>query len=123
MKPTSWSLQQLSIAPSSAAAPAISVAELEKIAQLAGLEVPAARIDQAHRDVCGMIAWCGQIKHVNTDGVTPMFTPLQQHEGGSLQMRPDAVSDGGNAAGVLKNAARKEGAYFVAPKMVDHDDS
>lgn len=60
----------------------------------------------------------------------PLFTPLQQYDT-SLPTRVDlAVSSETagtagmpGAARLLAGAARSEGGFFVAPKVVDHDDS
>lgn len=120
----SWSLKQLSISDADNQRAPLTPVELDKIVQLAGLTVPSDRVAQLHSDVSTTINWMGQIRHVDTTGVEPMFTPLQQHTPAiTLPVRPDAVSEGGQAPRLLSNAQRKEGQYFVAPKVVDHDDS
>ena len=143
MPGATWSLAQLNV--SQQRTPPVTIAELQKIAQLSGLTIPDDRVERAHADVAGLIAWCGQIRHIKTEGVVPMFTPLQQHKlpnannqiagagvggvepppeiGIPLRTRADVVDEGGQAAKVLQNAKRREGSYFVAPKMQDHDDS
>ncbi len=64
MKGPSWSLKQLSVDDTHKAP--ITPAELEKIAQLAGLSVPAENVAKLHSEVAGMINWMGQIRHVET---------------------------------------------------------
>jgi Asp-tRNA(Asn)/Glu-tRNA(Gln) amidotransferase C subunit len=58
-----------------------------------------------------------QVAGAGIGGAPPLEVGVQ------LRTRPDVVDEGGQAKKVLQNAARKEGAYFVAPKMIDHDDS
>ena len=93
---------------------------MEKIAELAYLNLPKEDVERSYADVMGIVSWIGQLRNVETTGIKPMFTPLQQH-GITSPLRKDEVGAGGDAKRVLQNAKRKEGNYFVAPKMVDHD--
>nr|CAD7202830.1 unnamed protein product [Timema douglasi] len=58
------------------------------------------------------IRFADQIHSVDTTGVEPMFSVLQDS---SLHLRDDSVTDGNCRKEVLANAAVTEEEYFVAP--------
>jgi aspartyl-tRNA(Asn)/glutamyl-tRNA(Gln) amidotransferase subunit C len=62
-----------------------------------------------------ILAFVEQLKEVNVEGVEPMtsVTPMR------LKSRADEVTDGGDAAAVLKNAPQTEGGFFLVPKVVE----
>lgn len=90
------------------------------------------------QDLQSIINWISQIKHLDTTGINPMYTPLEvmkrnnsnQHNinnsndanynGYELQTRADQVTQDPNAAQIaLSNAPYKYGGFFVVPKVVD----
>ena len=62
-----------------------------------------------------ILAFVEQLSEVNVDGVEPMtsVTPMV------MKKRKDAVTDGGIAGDVLRNAPAREGNYFAVPKVVE----
>jgi aspartyl-tRNA(Asn)/glutamyl-tRNA(Gln) amidotransferase subunit C len=55
---------------------------------------------------------------VNTDGVEPMAGGAPEGQP-AMRMREDAVTDGGQADAVLRNAPDRMGEYFGVPKVVE----
>ncbi|XP_052779071.1 glutamyl-tRNA(Gln) amidotransferase subunit C, mitochondrial-like [Mya arenaria] len=58
------------------------------------------------------IEYAGQLSVVDTAGVEPMFSMLEDQE---LALQDDVVSEGGCREDVLQNASKIEEDYFVAP--------
>lgn len=58
------------------------------------------------------IEYANQLHVVNTEGVEPMYTVLEDRE---LLLREDGVTEGGDKASILQNAVKVEEDYFVAP--------
>lgn len=58
------------------------------------------------------IEYANQLHVVDTDGVEPMYSVLEDRE---LRLREDWVTEGGCKAGVLQNAVKVDEDYFVAP--------
>jgi len=94
---------------------AIDVATVRKVARLARLAVPEARLEPLANELNGIMAWIEQLGEVDTDGVEPMTSAVAQ----ALPLRDDVVTDGGDAAKALSNAPRAIDGFFVVPKVVE----
>ncbi len=88
---------------------------MRKVARLARLAVPEARLEPLANELNGIMAWIEQLGEVDTDGVEPMTSAVAA----SLTMREDVVTEGGDPAKVLSNAPRTTGNFFVVPKVVE----
>ena len=62
-----------------------------------------------------MLAFVEQLSEVKVENVEPMtsVTPM------AMKKRVDAVTDGGIAADVVKNAPMSEDNFFLVPKVVE----
>lgn len=89
---------------------------VRKVARLARLALPEARVKPMAAELNGIMAWIEQLNEVDIEGVEPMTSAV---EGASLPMRDDVVSDGNNPERVLKNAPKAEDGFFVVPKVVE----
>ncbi len=89
---------------------------VRKVAKLARLALPEARVAPMAAELNGIMAWIEQLNEVDIDGVAPMTSAV---EGAALPMREDVVTDGGDARRVLKNAPKSEDGFFVVPKVVE----
>ncbi|GAB0087358.1 Glutamyl-tRNA(Gln) amidotransferase subunit C, mitochondrial [Sergentomyia squamirostris] len=67
---------------------------------------------EALKIVTDSIAFADKILEIDTKGVEPLYTVLEDCD---LQLRVDRVSDGNIREEVLKNASVTEEEYFVAP--------
>ncbi|XP_059612497.1 glutamyl-tRNA(Gln) amidotransferase subunit C, mitochondrial [Phlebotomus argentipes] len=67
---------------------------------------------EALRVVEDSIAFADKILDINTEGVEPLYTVLEDCD---LELREDKVTDGNIREEVLKNASVTEEEYFVAP--------
>jgi len=94
---------------------AIDVATVRKVARLARLKVAEERLEPLSREISGIITWIEQLGEVDTDGVEPMTSAVEQ----ALPMREDVVTDGGQPALVLANAPKSHNNFFVVPKVVE----
>ena len=94
---------------------AIDVEIVRKIAQLAHIREPEARLASLAGELSGILEWIEQLNEVDTDGVEPMTSVVAL----ALPMREDVVIEGGDAAGVLANAPKVRDGFFVVPKVVE----
>ena len=62
-----------------------------------------------------LLAWVEQLSEVDCENVAPMTSVVEQR----LGMREDAVTDGGYADDLMKNAPQSEDHFFVVPKVVE----
>jgi len=94
---------------------AIDVATVRKVAKLARIAEPEARLDSLVQELNGILTWIEQLEEVDTDGVEPMTSVVHQ----GLPMREDVVTEGGEPARVLANAPKTAKDFFVVPKVVE----
>ena len=94
---------------------AIDVATVRKVARLARIAEPEDRLEGLARELNGIMAWIEQLGEVDTDGVEPMTSAVEQ----PLPMREDVVTEGGDPARVLANAPKTVSNFFVVPKVVE----
>ena len=94
---------------------AIDAATVRKVARLARIAEPEDRIEPLAKELSGLIAWIEQLAEVDTDGVIPMTSAVEQ----PLPMREDVVTEGGDAGIVLSNAPSQADGFFVVPKVVE----
>jgi aspartyl-tRNA(Asn)/glutamyl-tRNA(Gln) amidotransferase subunit C len=97
------------------AAMAIDAATVRKVAKLARINEPEARLESMARELNGIMTWIDQLAEVDTDGVEPMASAVDL----KLPMREDVVTEGGDPAKVLANAPSSKDNFFVVPKVVE----
>ncbi len=89
---------------------------VRKVARLARLALPEARVAAMAAELNSIMAWIEQLNEVDIEGVEPMTSAV---EGMSLPMREDVVTDGNDVQRVVKNAPKSEDGFFVVPKVVE----
>ncbi len=88
---------------------------VRRIAQLARIRVEEEELDPLANELSAILGWIEQLDEVNTDGVKPM-TSVEAME---MKKREDEVTDGFCAEDILANAPKREGNFFVVPKVVE----
>jgi aspartyl-tRNA(Asn)/glutamyl-tRNA(Gln) amidotransferase subunit C len=86
-----------------------------RVAHLARIEVAEADLDHVAAELNGILGFMEQLTEVDVTGVEPMtsVTPM------NLTMRPDIITDGGDAERVLANAPLRRNGFFAVPKVVE----
>ena len=94
---------------------AVDASTVRRIARLARIAVAEDEIAHLQDELNAMLTFVEQLSEVNVEGVEPMVsvTPM------TMKKRADAVTDGGDAAAILKNAPATQDNYFLVPKVVE----
>jgi len=94
---------------------AVDADTVRRIAHLARIAVADEEIDHLKGELNAMLAFVEQLEKVNVNGVEPMtsVTPM------AMKKRADAVTDGGIADAIVKNAPTSEDNFFLVPKVVE----
>jgi len=94
---------------------AVDAETVRRIARLARIAVAEDEIGHLGGELNAMLAFIEQLSEVNIEGVEPMtsVTPM------TMKKRVDAVTDGGIADDIVRNAPMSEDNYFVVPKVVE----
>ena len=90
-------------------------AAVAKIAKLARLKMEPDRQEAMASELNRILSFVEELQSVNTDNVPPMTSVMPM----KLRQREDAVTDGGNAEAVLKNAPQRQGDFYTVPKVVE----
>ena len=93
----------------------VDEATVRRIARLARIKITDDEAKGLVKELSGILNWVEQLGEVDTSAVGPMtrVVPIE------LKKREDAVTDGGKAAEILKNAPMAEDGFFVVPKIVE----
>jgi aspartyl-tRNA(Asn)/glutamyl-tRNA(Gln) amidotransferase subunit C len=94
---------------------AIDAATVRRVAKLARIAEPEARLEPLARELSSILNWIEQLNEVDVEGVEPMASAVAA----KLPMREDVVADGGDAGRVLSNAPKSADGFFVVPKVVE----
>jgi aspartyl-tRNA(Asn)/glutamyl-tRNA(Gln) amidotransferase subunit C len=88
---------------------------VRRIAHLARIAVAENEVEHLKGELNTMLAFVEQLAEVNVDNVEPMtsVTPM------AMKKRVDAVTDGGLAGDIVKNAPMSEDNYFLVPKVIE----
>jgi len=88
---------------------------VRRIAHLARIAVAEEEVEHLKGELNAMLAFVEQLSEVKVEGVEPMtsVTPM------AMKKRPDVVTDGGIAEGIVRNAPASEDNYFLVPKVIE----
>ncbi len=88
---------------------------VRRVARLSRLALEEERVEPMMAELNGILKWVEELQEVNVEGV-PAMTSVVAHK---LRLRPDVVTDGGNADALMTNAPGGEDHFFVVPKVVE----
>jgi aspartyl-tRNA(Asn)/glutamyl-tRNA(Gln) amidotransferase subunit C len=94
---------------------AIDAATVRKVAHLARIAEPEARLQSLAQELSGILAWIEQLNEVDVQGVEPMATAVDA----STPLRQDVVTEGGDPNKILANAPKSADGFFIVPKVVE----
>jgi aspartyl-tRNA(Asn)/glutamyl-tRNA(Gln) amidotransferase subunit C len=88
---------------------------VRRIAHLARIAVAEEEVEHLKGELNAILAFVEQLSEVDVAGVEPMtsVTPME------MKKRADAVTDGGIADDIVRNAPAAEDHFFVVPKVVE----
>lgn len=90
-------------------------AAVAKIARLARLRIDEAALAPMAGELNQILDFVAQLDEVKVEGVQPMTSVVAMR----LRQREDAVTDGGTAEPVLRNAPNAESGFFTVPKVIE----
>lgn len=88
---------------------------VRRIARLARLRVGEEALEPMARELNAILAFVADLDAVDTEGVPPLTSVVET----VLKRRQDVVTDGGDAAAVVRNAPDRVDGFFAVPKVVE----
>ena len=93
----------------------VSPDQVRHIAKLARIAMSDAELEKLVPELNAIIGWVEQLSEVDTEGVEPLATVVEQ----KLRLRADVVDDGGCRDAVLANAPDAQHGFFAVPKVIE----
>ena len=106
----------------------VSIEEVERVAELANLDLAADEKPRMQRDLSAMLEYVAQLNELDTSGVEPMAqigellserqaTVVDSGDGATL--RADALRPSLDRATVMQQAPETDGTFFKTPKVIE----
>jgi len=93
----------------------VSSEQVRHIAKLARIAMSEEELARLVPELNNILGWVEQLGEVNTDGVEPLATVVDQ----KLRLRDDVVNDGNIREKVLANAPEAQHGFFAVPKVIE----
>ena len=93
----------------------VSPDQVRHIAKLARIAMSDAELEKLVPELNAIIGWVEQLAEVDTDGVEPLATVIDQ----KLRLRADVVDDGDCRDDILLNAPDAQHGFFAVPKVIE----
>ena len=93
----------------------VSPEQVRHIAKLARIAMSEEELDRLLPELNNILGWVEQLGEVDTDGVEPLATVIDQ----KLRLRDDKVTDGDCRDAVLANAPEAQHGFFAVPKVIE----
>jgi len=90
--------------------------QIENIAHLARLELPAAEVPVYQESLSAILDFVGELDRADTASVAPMAHPLP---GLSQRLRPDAVTEQDHHELYQENAPQVAASLYLVPKVIE----
>jgi aspartyl-tRNA(Asn)/glutamyl-tRNA(Gln) amidotransferase subunit C len=89
--------------------------QVRHIAKLARIALSEEELERIGPELNNILGWIEQLGEVDTDGVEPLATVIDQ----KMRLREDVVDDGDVRDKVLANAPDAQHGFFAVPKVIE----
>ena len=97
----------------------ISRADVERVAELAYLDLSESELESYRRQIDEILEYIGKLDELDTANVQPMAQVLVKDQTADATLREDTVAPCDVAAEILKQAPDPEALYFRVPKVIE----
>ena len=97
----------------------ISREDVERVAELAYLDLSEAELEMYRNQIDEILEYIGKLNELDTTSVEPMAQVLAEGQSADATLREDVVVPCGVAGEILKQAPDPEAPYFRVPKVIE----
>jgi aspartyl-tRNA(Asn)/glutamyl-tRNA(Gln) amidotransferase subunit C len=102
----------------------VSLEEVERVAELANLELTAEEKPRMQRDLNAILEYVAQLSELDTSAVEPMAQVADLlnsvvDDGHGSTLRPDTLKPSLDRSAVMAEAPETDGAFFKTPKVIE----
>ena len=93
----------------------VTIDQVRHIANLARIHLSDEEAERLLPELNNILDWVEQLSEVDTDGVEPLATVVDQQ----MRLREDGVTDGDIRDKILANAPEPQHGFFGVPKVIE----
>lgn len=97
----------------------VTVADVERVAELAHLELAPEEIEPMLRDLNAILDYVAELNQLDTSGIEPLAQVGELADAAIPQPRPDRREPSLDRAQVMAQAPETDGAFFKVPKVIE----
>jgi aspartyl-tRNA(Asn)/glutamyl-tRNA(Gln) amidotransferase subunit C len=97
----------------------VTVADVERVAELAHLELAPDEIEPMLRDLNAILDYVAELNELDTSGIEPLAQVGELESAAIPQPRPDVVAPSLQRFVVMAQAPETDGAFFKVPKVIE----
>jgi aspartyl-tRNA(Asn)/glutamyl-tRNA(Gln) amidotransferase subunit C len=97
----------------------VTVEEVERVAELAHLELTPDETKGMLRDLNAILEHVAELNEIDTTGVTPLAQVSELASDAIAAQRPDTLEPSLNRAEVMAQAPESDGMFFKVPKVIE----
>jgi aspartyl-tRNA(Asn)/glutamyl-tRNA(Gln) amidotransferase subunit C len=96
----------------------VTVADVERVAELAHLELAPAEKPRMVRDLNAILDYVAELNELDTTGVAPL-AQVSELAGDAGASRPDTLEPSLDRQAVMQEAPESDGRFFKVPKVIE----
>jgi aspartyl-tRNA(Asn)/glutamyl-tRNA(Gln) amidotransferase subunit C len=97
----------------------VTVADVERVAELAHLELAPEEVEPMLRDLNAILDYVAELNELDTSGIEPLAQVGELENAVIPQPRPDRLEPSLDRAAVMAQAPETDGAFFKVPKVIE----
>jgi len=97
----------------------VTVADVERVAELAHLELAPEEIEPMLRDLNAILDYVAELNQLDTSGIEPLAQVSELESAAISELRPDRLEPSLARAVVMPQAPETDGAFFKVPKVIE----
>lgn len=97
----------------------VTVADVERVAELAHLELTPEETEPMLRDLNAILDYVAELNELDTSGIEPLAQVAELESAAVPSLRPDRLAPSLDRAAVMAQAPETDGAFFKVPKVIE----
>jgi aspartyl-tRNA(Asn)/glutamyl-tRNA(Gln) amidotransferase subunit C len=97
----------------------VTVADVERVAELAHLELAPEETPRMLRDLNAILDYVAELNGLDTSGMAPLAQVSELENAPAAALRPDRLVPSLDRATVMSQAPETDGVFFKVPKVIE----
>ncbi len=97
----------------------VTVADVERVAELAHLELAPEEVEPMLRDLNAILDYVAELNELDTSGIEPLAQVSELESAPIPETRPDRLAPSLPREAVMAQAPESDGAFFKVPEVIE----